>query len=120
MQILIDMNLSPRWCTVLETAGYKATPWSTVGAINAKDKDILQYARQHKYIIFTHYLDFGDILAATGAESPSVIQLRSDDPTPQTLSSAVIRSLKQFEPQLADGALLVIDPKKSRVRLLPI
>jgi len=32
--------------------------------------------------VFTHDLDFGDILAATGAEAPSVIQVRTEDTTP--------------------------------------
>jgi predicted nuclease of predicted toxin-antitoxin system len=31
MKILIDMNLSPTWVSILEEAGYKATHWSFVG-----------------------------------------------------------------------------------------
>lgn len=31
------------------------------------------------YVVFTHDLDFGDILAATNADDPSVIQVRTQN-----------------------------------------
>ncbi len=40
MKIVIDMNLSPEWVTVFETAGYQAVHWSDVGDIKATDKTI--------------------------------------------------------------------------------
>lgn len=38
MKIIIDMNLSPEWVSVLESAGYEAVHWSTVGQPQATDK----------------------------------------------------------------------------------
>jgi predicted nuclease of predicted toxin-antitoxin system len=35
MKILIDMNLSPAWESVLKEAGHTAIHWSTIGAPNA-------------------------------------------------------------------------------------
>jgi predicted nuclease of predicted toxin-antitoxin system len=34
MKIIIDMNLSPQWVSVLGTAGYEALHWSTVSEQN--------------------------------------------------------------------------------------
>ncbi len=120
MQILIDMNLSPQWCTVLEKAGYTAHHWSDLGEKNAPDIEIFQYAHENNYVVFTHDLDFGDILAATGADSPSVIQIRTDDPTPETMHTTVLSALNQFQSELISGALMVVDPERVRVRILPI
>ena len=41
MRLLIDMNLSPRWVGLLERAAIDAVHWSTVGAHNAPDKQIM-------------------------------------------------------------------------------
>lgn len=43
MKILIDMNLSPAWVSVLKEAGHTASHWSTIGLLNAPDhaKDLL-------------------------------------------------------------------------------
>jgi predicted nuclease of predicted toxin-antitoxin system len=34
-RILVDMNLSPRWATVLKSAGIEASHWSAVGSPHA-------------------------------------------------------------------------------------
>ena len=120
MHLLIDMNLSPQWSEVLTTAGFSATHWSDIGRADAADQVIFHYAQEHEMVVFTHDLDFGDILAATGADSPSVIQIRTDDPTPQSMKEAVIAALHQFQSELSAGALIVVDPEKIRARILPI
>jgi predicted nuclease of predicted toxin-antitoxin system len=85
MKILIDMNHSPDWVKVLEGAGWESAHWSTVGDMRATDEVIMTWAREHDYIVFTHDLDFGVLLALTQAESPSVIQVRTQDVFPQVL-----------------------------------
>ena len=71
MKLLVDMNLSPRWLGVLADAGIKAVHWSTLGANNAPDSEIMAYANAHDYVVLTHDLDFGAILAATHGEKPA-------------------------------------------------
>jgi predicted nuclease of predicted toxin-antitoxin system len=45
MKVLIDMNLSPRWLDLLTGAGLEAVHWSTLGAGNAPDLEIMTYAK---------------------------------------------------------------------------
>lgn len=45
MKILLDMNLSPRWVTVLSEAGTTSDHWSALGSANAPDTTIMDYAR---------------------------------------------------------------------------
>jgi len=120
MKLLIDMNLSPKWVSVLKEAGMEAVHWSRIGRIDAPDYEILEYARSNRYVVFTHDLDFGAILAATKADYPSVIQIRTQNVTPENLGLLVISALHQFEKHLEDGAIITIDQKKSRARILPL
>lgn len=83
MKLLVDMNLSPRWVGVLAAADIEAAHWSTLGANNAPDVFIMAYARTHDFVVLTHDLDFGAILAATHGEKPSVVQIRADDVSPR-------------------------------------
>ena len=69
--------------------------------------------------MFTHDLDFGAILAATDADSPSVLQLRTQDISPQRIGEPVISAFEQFEETLIKGELVSIDEKRARARILP-
>lgn len=61
MKILIDMNLSPDWVGAFAANEIESVHWSTVGDPQAEDDEIMAYARQKDYIVFTHDLDFGTI-----------------------------------------------------------
>ncbi len=120
MKVLIDMNLSSDWVLVFEKYNIEAVHWSTVGAPSAKDSVIMNWARTNGYIVFTHDLDFGSLLAATQADCPSVIQVRTQDVLPTSIENLVISALRQFESQLELGALVTVDQAQSRARILPI
>jgi predicted nuclease of predicted toxin-antitoxin system len=120
MKLVVDMNLSPEWVTVLTAAGYDAVHWSTVGNIRAADTEIMAWARQNQAAVFTHDLDFGTILALTTAGGPSVIQVRTQDVTPAAMGSMVVAALRRFHDELEQGAIVVLDEARQRVRILPL
>ncbi len=59
MKILVDMNLSPDWVGFFERSSVEARHWVTVGKSDAPDREILEWAKIHKFVVFTHDLDFG-------------------------------------------------------------
>lgn len=120
MKLLIDMNLSPRWVKLLTDAGIQAAHWSTLGAVKASDAEIMSFARDNGYIVLTHDLDFGTILAVTHGDKPSVVQLRSDDVSPDVIGNTVVEALRQLSAELKEGALLVVDVNRARLRMLPL
>ena len=120
MKILIDMNISPAWVSRLNQAGYEAVHWSTVGNPDAQDREILKWAKQTGHIVFTHDLDFGAILAATDTDSPSVIQVRAQDVTPEYCGALLVNVLRCYAAELSKGALISVDEDRSRIRLLPL
>lgn len=120
MKILIDMNLSPDWTAVLTAENIEAVHWSSVGKRDAPDEEIMQYARENGCAVFTHDLDFGAILALTQATSPSVLQIRAQDVLPKAIGQIVIAILRKYKNELEQGALIVFDKAKERVRILPL
>jgi predicted nuclease of predicted toxin-antitoxin system len=120
MKILLDMNLSPDWVEILARNDITAIHWSTVGDPRAEDTEIMDWARRNDYIVFTHDLDFGMTLALTGAESPSVIQVRTQDVTPAHLEKPIVEVLRDQESLLEAGALIIVDEGHSRIRILPL
>lgn len=90
MKLLVDMNLSPDWVTVLSAAGHDVVHWSSVGNIRAEDPQIMARARQEQRVVFTHDLDFGAILALTQQGGPSVVEVRTQDVTPAGIGAMVV------------------------------
>lgn len=120
MKLLVDMNLSPRWLGLLAGAGVEAVHWSTVGAKNATDAQIMVYALANDFVVLTHDLDFGAILAATQGDKPSVVQIRSDNVSPDAIGPQLLTALRQMQAELQEGALLTVDPGRTRMRVLPL
>ena len=114
------MNLSPTWQVFLSQHGFEAVHWSTVGACDAPDAEIMRWARDHACVVFTHDLDFSILLAHSKDGRPSVLQVRAQDVSPAHLGPLVIRALQAHRESLEAGALLTVDESKSRVRILPI
>jgi len=120
MKLLIDMNLSPRWGRLLGSEGFEAVHWSDVGPADASDREIMDHARTHGFVVLKHDLDFGAILAATRDAKPSVVQIRADDVSPEAIGAVVTITLNRMADDLEAGALLTIDTARMRLRLLPV
>ncbi|MDE0232018.1 MAG: DUF5615 family PIN-like protein [bacterium] len=120
MKLLIDMNLSPDWVDFLESRGWPSVHWSRIGDHDAPDDLIMQWAAEHEYVVFTHDLDFGAILALTQASGPSVIQIRVEDVSPRGMGTHALSTLESCAAELSEGALVVVEPHRRRVRILPL
>ena len=120
MKILVDMNLSPSWVPALERHGWSAVHWADVCDPRAADRVIMDWAADHGYVVFTHDMDFGTMLALSHERSPSVLQIRAQDVLPIHLEGTVLAALAQHDADLSAGPLVVVDETRSRVRLLPI
>ena len=80
----------------------------------------MEYARIGRYVVLTEDLEFGSMLAMSNEPGPSVVQLRLQDARPAVLGSHITIVLRQMETQLLHGALVTVDPERSRVRMLPL
>ncbi len=80
----------------------------------------MSYAKDKGYVVLTHDLDFGVILAATRTLAPSVVQIRAQDVMSAEFQKLAIETLRRFQPELEVGALVVVDASRARVRILQL
>ena len=120
IKLVVDFSLPLAWVDVFVAYGWPAVHWTSVGDPRATDRVVMAWAREHVHVVFTHDLDFGTLLALTRASGPSVIQVRSQDVLPEHLEQIVITTIRRYESQLQEGALVTVDESRGKVRLLPI
>ena len=119
MKIIVDVNLAVRWAKMLSDQGINAVHWTTIGAANAQDSEIMSYARQNGYSVFTNDLDFSAILVSTRASGPSVIQIRAEDTRPEGHIDRVANVLFKYSSVIEKGTVITIDQNKTRLHILP-
>ena len=77
MKVLLDMNLSLHWVQFLSDDGIECIHWSNVGDPRAADAEIMQWARDHGFVLFTNDMDFGP---QHGRWAPAFCRLGSRTP----------------------------------------
>ena len=120
MKILVDMNLPPKIVELLTLCGIESQHWQDVGAFNAKDSELVAYACKNDYVILTCDLDFTALLAASRKQKPSIVQIRVQGFETDVLANMIALAVKQNLCALENGAILTIDAKRARMRLLPL
>jgi len=57
LKVVVDMNLSPDWVTLLESHRWTAVHWSRVGDPRASDTAIMEWAATHEIVVYALDLD---------------------------------------------------------------
>ena len=116
-RLLVDMNLATEWIPLLQAAGHTTVHWSEVSDPRAPDTVLMQWAIAYDYTVFTHDLDFGTMLAFSGAEGTSVLQVRCLNVLPEAIGTLVLSVLLAYADEIEQGALVVADERRARVRI---
>ncbi|MEM7734316.1 MAG: DUF5615 family PIN-like protein [Deinococcota bacterium] len=120
MRFLADMGISPKTVVFLNSQGYDATHLRDSNLERLADPEVLSKARDEQRILLTHDLDFGELLAASGADLPSVIIFRLQNMRPERVNKTMLALVSSYEEVLTSGAILSITDTKVRLRKLPI
>ena len=120
MKFLADMGISPRVVSALRERGYEAIHLQEQGLGKMPDGDILAKARSEGSVLLTHDLDFGELLAASGGNLPSVIIFRLKDMRAENVSAHLFSILEKQTAALEKGVVCSVSEGKVRIRALPI
>ncbi len=121
MKFLLDSNLSHRVVQLLRDAGIDATHVRDKGLQQATELTILVFARQHSFILVSEDTDFGELLARQRTVEPSFVLLRTYEPvTPDEQAAILLANLPRLRDDLDQGAIVVIERSRLRVRRLPV
>ena len=120
LKFIADMDLSPLTVSQLKKKGWEIIRVSEVMDARTDDIDILNYAREHNRVVITNDLDFSELLAIKGLDSPSVINLRLENMVPDFVTQRIIDVVPQLEDELKKGIVVSVDDISARFRNLPI
>ncbi len=120
MKFLVDMGLARSTAVYLRDSGYDVVHLRDRGLQRMDDGRIVELALAEGRVVLTHDLDFSRIVAVSRVRAPSVVTFRLDDMQPRQVNHYLAQVLARFSDQLEKGALVSVNERGIRVRLLPI
>ena len=117
---MLDMGISPKTAVFLRNLGYDAIHLHDLKSDRSTDPAVMQMARNEERILLTHDLDFGELIAASGANAPSVIIFRLRNMKPKNVNRFLNAIITEHRDALEKGAIVSVTEGQVRVRLLPL
>lgn len=120
MKLLLDQGLPRSAASLLRAAEIDAVHTGEIGLATADDAILLELARREGRVVVTLDADFHAILALSGATAPSVVRIRIEGLRAEPLARLIQVLLTERKVELERGALLTVQPRRVRIRYLPI
>ena len=120
MKLLADVGISMATVRALRQQGHDIVHLREEGLQRLPDPEIMGRARAEGRVVLTFDLDFADLLALGVSDSPSVVIFRLRDETPTSVNPRLLEVLDERSKELENGALIVVEDSRYRMRRLPI
>jgi predicted nuclease of predicted toxin-antitoxin system len=120
VKFLLDMGLARSTAAFLRGQGHDALHLREQGLQRMADHEIVDKAQAEGRVILTHDLDFSRIVALSRRRLSSIVTLRLSDMRPARVNHYLTEVLGRFESELQSGALISVNERGIRVRLLPV
>ena len=120
MKFLADMGISPKSALFLRDLGYESFHLTELGLGKLADSDILLKAKNEKFIVLTHDLDFSELIAASKAKLPSVVAFRLRNMKAENVNRNLNKILNSYQNELQKGSVISVTEGLIRVRKFPI
>jgi predicted nuclease of predicted toxin-antitoxin system len=119
VRFLADMGVAPKVVAWLTEQGHDAWHLAEHGLERLPDSEIFGRAAEEQRVVLTFDLDFGEILALSGGKT-SVILFRLRARRTSHVIERLRSVLAESSMQVTRGAIVVVEDRRHRVRLLPL
>ena len=119
MRFLADMGVSTGVVEWLRNQGHDAKHLRDEGLHRMPNGEIFTKAIHENRIIITFDLDFGEIVALAKGKRASIILFRLHNTRTSHLLDRLSAVLKDSAKALEEGAVVVVEESRHRVRYLP-
>ncbi len=120
MRFLLEMNLSSDVAVWLRAQGHDAVHLRERGLQQLRDAAVFAKAAREKRVVLTFDLDFADLAAAAGKARVGVILFRLRSPQTARIVTRLQAILTAAAQALEDGAVVIVEDARLRIRRLPI
>jgi predicted nuclease of predicted toxin-antitoxin system len=120
VKFLLDQGLPRGAAAELRARGFDAVHAGEEALSTATDRELIEHARREGRAIVTLDADFHTALALSNAASPSVVRVRIQGLRAIELAALVERVFTLCNEDLRAGAMVTVDDRSVRVRLLPL
>ena len=120
MRFLVDANLGVGVAAWLRQRGHDAVHLREEGLQRLPDPEVWAKAVAERRVLLTCDLDFGEIVARAGERDVSMVVFRMFSVEPLRVIQRLERILASHATALEQGAVVVADEARVRVRRLPL
>jgi predicted nuclease of predicted toxin-antitoxin system len=119
VRFLADMGVAPKVVAWLKEQGHDVWHLAERGLERLPDAEIFRRAAEEQRIVLTFDLDFGEILALSGGTTSVILFRLRARRTPHVIER-LGSVLAESSLQVTRGAIVVVEDRRHRVRLLPL
>ena len=120
MRFLADMGVALRIVEELRSEGHDAIHLNEEGLHRLPNGMIFEKAAAEGRILLTFDLDFGEIVALSGGRLVNVIVFRLRNTRTPHVMDRLKKVLKESVQDLEQGAIIVVEESRHRIRHLPL
>lgn len=114
------MGLSMRVVEWLRSRGHDVVHLRDQGLQRLPNGKIFEKATAEDRVVLTFDLDFGEIVASSPASQTSVVVFRLQNTRTDHVMTRLERVLQESRGALDQGAVVIVEDTRHRVRLLPV